>query len=72
MRQTFAKIRMTEKPGLSLRGVAFMTGFGGSGEHLALLLLVLHNTVPRGDFQGSDTFFSFGCCGGFGCDVYPT
>ena len=46
------------KGGLSLRGVAFMTGFGGcdgfddSGEHLALVLLVLKNTVPRGNHDG--------------------
>ena len=49
---------MTEKEGLGLRGVAFMTvlavltGFGGSGERLALLLLVLQNTVPRKDCDG--------------------
>ena len=40
---------MTEKGELSRRALAFMTvlagfdGFGGSGEHLALLLLVLQN-----------------------------
>ena len=63
------------KGGLSLRGVAFMTdgfggfdGFGCSGEHLALLLLVLQNTVPRG---GRDGFGGFGGCGGFSGDGYP-
>ena len=57
------------KGGLSLRGVAFMTdgfgGFDGSGKHLALLLLLLQNTVPRGSRDG------FGGCGGFGRDGYP-
>ena len=58
-----------EKGGSSLRGVAFMTVlavltvFGGSGEHLALLLLALQNTVPRDGFDG---FGGFGGCGGFG------
>ena len=42
-------------------------GFGGSGEHLALLLLVLQNTIPRDGFDG---FGGFGC-GGFGRDGYP-
>ena len=39
--------------------------FGGSGEHLALLLLILQNnfkTVPRGNPYGFDCF---GSCGGF-------
>ena len=35
-------------------------GFGGSGEHLALRLLVLQNTVPRGNRDG------FGVSGGCG------
>ena len=58
------------KGGLGLRGVAFMTVLtvGGSGEHLALLLLVLQNTVPRDDRDG---FGGFGGCGGFGRDGYP-
>ena len=63
--------------GLGLRGVAFMTVFGGfdcfggSGEHLALCLLVLQNTVPRDDRDGFDGFGGFGGCGGFGRDGYP-
>ena len=32
---------------------------GGSGEHLALLLLALQNTVPRGDRGGFDGFGGF-------------
>ena len=43
-------------------------GFGGSGEHLALLLLVLQNTVPRDESGGFDGFGGFGGCGG---DDYP-
>ena len=42
--------------------------FGGSGKHLALPLLVLQNTVPRGSHDGFD---GFGGCGGFGHDGYP-
>ena len=62
------------KGGLSLRGVAFMTVlavltvFGGSAKHLALLLLLLENTVPRGSRDG---FGGFGGCGGFGRDGCP-
>ena len=40
-------------------------GFGGSEEHLALLLLVLQNTVPRDDRDGFDGFGGFGGFGGF-------
>ena len=46
-KETLACIKISEKGGLSLRGVAFREGFGGfhgfggSGKHLALLLLVL-------------------------------
>ena len=64
------------KGGLSLRGVAFMTvlavfdGFGGSGEHLALLLLALQNTGQRGNRDGFDGFGGYGGCGGFGRDGY--
>ena len=61
-------LRMTEKGGLSLRGGSLHDGFGGSGEHLALLLLALQNTVPRDDHDG---FGGFGGCGGFGRDGYP-
>ena len=57
--------------GLSLREGGLHDGFGGfgvSGEHLALLLLVLQNTVPRGIRDG---FGGFSGCGGFGHDGYP-
>ena len=49
------------KGGLSLRGGSLHSlregfggfdGFGGSGERLALLLLVLHNTLPGGSRNG--------------------
>ena len=59
------------KGGLGLRGGSLHHGFGGfdgfglSGEHLALLLLVPQNTVPRDDRDG------FGGFGGFGRDGYP-
>ena len=62
---------LLEKRGLSLRGVAFMTvlavlmGFGGSGEHLALFLLVPQNTRQRGNRGG------FGGFGGYAHDGYP-
>ena len=46
-------------------------GFGGSGFHLALLLLVLQNTVPSGSRDCFDGFGGFGGCGGFGRDGYP-
>ena len=45
--------------------------FGGSGLHLALLLLVLQNTVPRGSHDGFDGFGGFSGCGGFGRHGYP-
>ena len=63
-----------EKGGLSLRGGSLhdvFDGFGGSGKHLALLLLGLQNAVPRGDRGGFDGSGSFGGCGGFGHDGYP-
>ena len=53
-----------------MKGDSLHDGFGGfdevggSGEHLALLLLVLQNTGQRGNHD------SFGGCGGFG-DSYP-
>ena len=81
------------KGGLRLRGVASMTALAvltvlavlESGNHLALLLLILQNTVPRGSRDGFDGFEStfdgfqstfdgsgsFGGCGGFGRDGYP-
>ena len=43
-------------------------GFGGSEEHIAVLVFVLQNTVPRDDRDG---FGGFGGCGGFGRDSYP-
>ena len=66
-------MRETLQKGLSfnLRGVAFMTAlavltiFGGSGEHLALPLLVLQNTGQSGGFGGCSSY------GGFGHDGYP-
>ena len=32
-------------------------GFGGSGKHLALLLLLLQNTLPRGSRDGFGSFY---------------
>ena len=64
---------MTEKRGLGFSGGSLHDGFDsfrGSGEHLALLLLVLQNTVPRDDRDGFDGFGGFGGCGGFGRDGY--
>ena len=58
--------RGVEFEGGSLHGG--FDGFGGSGKHLVLLLLVLQNTVPRGSHGGFD---GFGGCGGFGHDGYP-
>ena len=67
------------KSGWRRRGVEFkgrslhdgFGGFDGSGEHLALPLLVLQNTVPRDDHDGFDGFGGLGGCGGFGRDGYP-
>ena len=53
-------LQISECEGGGLHG-----GFDGSGERLALVLLVLPNTVPRGSRGG------FGGCGGFGRDGYP-
>ena len=64
---------------MSERGVKFKRGslhddfgrfdrFGGSGGHLALRLLVLQNTVPRGNRDG---FGGFSSCDGFGPDDKP-
>ena len=53
--------RGVEFKGNSLHdGFGGFDGFGGSGEHLALLLLVLRNTVPRDDHDGFDGFGGFG------------
>ena len=63
--------RSPEK-GVEFKGGSLHDGFGGfdgSGERLALLLLVLQNTVPRDDRDG---FGGFGGCGGFGHDGYPS
>ena len=46
-------------------------GFGGSGEHPTLLLLVLQNTAQWGDRGGFDGFGGFGGHGGFSHDGYP-
>ena len=62
---------MTEKAGSLHDGFGGFDGFGGSGEHLALLLFVPQNTVPRDDRDGFDGFGGFGGCGGFGRDGYP-
>ena len=57
--------------GLSSRGVAAgslhggFDGFGGSGEHLTLRLLVLQNAAQLGNRGG------FGGHGGFSHDGYP-
>ena len=46
---------------------AVLMVFGGSEEHLALLLSVLQST-ERDDRDG---FGGLGGCGGSGCDGYP-
>ena len=59
------------KEGLSLRGVAFVTvfgdldGFGGSGRHLALLVLSLRKMQHK---EAADGPGGFGGYGGFGRD----
>ena len=58
--------------GVGFKGGSLHDGFGGSGKHLALLLLLLQNTVPRGSRDGFDGFGGFGGCGGFGRDGCPT
>ena len=45
--------------------LAGFDGFGGSGERVALLLLVLRNTAQRGNRSGFDGH------GGFLHDGYP-
>ena len=45
--------------------LAVLTVSAGSGEHLALLLIILQNTVPRGNHDGLGGFSG---CGGFGRD----
>ena len=40
-------------------GFGGFDGFGGSAKHLALLLLLLQNTVPRGSRDGFDGFGGF-------------
>ena len=52
-------------------GFGGFDGFGGSARHLALLLLLLENTVPRGSRDGFDGFGGSGGCSGFGRDGYP-
>ena len=54
--------------GVEFKGGSLHDGFGGfdslggSGKHLPLLLLVLQNTVPRGNHDGFDGFGGFGGC----------
>ena len=48
--------------------LAVLMAFGGSGEHLALLLLVLQDKRQRGNRDGLDGFGGFGGCGR---DGYP-
>ena len=59
--------------GLCLRAVAFMMVLVvlvvGSVEHLALLVLIIQNSVPRGNHDGFGGFGVF--FGGFGRDTYP-
>ena len=68
------------KGGLSLEfkggslhdGFGGLDGFGGSAEHLALLSLILQNTVPRGNRDGFLTLLeTFSGRGGVGHDGYP-
>ena len=59
---------MTERGGVGFKGGSLHDGLGGSEEHLALLLLVLQNTVPRDDRDG---FGGCGGCDGSGRDGYP-
>ena len=61
------------KRGLSLRGSLHggFDGLGGSGEHLALFLLVLQNTARKDNRDGFDGLGGFDGCGGFGRDGYP-
>ena len=46
-------------------------GFGGSGEHLTLLLLVLQDTAQWGNHGGFDSFGSSGGHSGFIHDGSP-
>ena len=50
--------------------LAVFDGSVGSEVHLALLLLVLQNKVPRDNRNSFDGFGGFGGCGGFGRDGY--
>ena len=56
----FAQLSGCRKRGVEFKGGSLhaggLDGFGGPGEHLALLLRVLQNTVLRGDRDGSDGF----------------
>ena len=49
-------------------GQSLHDGFGGSGEHLTLLVLLLQNTAHRGNRDG---FGGFGGYSSFGRDGYP-
>ena len=51
--------------------LAVLTVLAALERHLALLLLVLQNAVPRGNRDGFDGSGGLGGCGGFGRDGYP-
>ena len=51
--------------------LAVLTGFGGSGEHFTLVVLVLENTTQKGTHDGFNAFGGCGGYGGFGHDGYP-
>ena len=58
------------KRGVEFKGGSLHDGFGGfdgSAKHLAPLLLLLQNTVPRGSCDGFDGFGGFGGHGRDGC-----
>ena len=69
-----AFLENSRKRGVEFKGGSLHDGFGGfdsfggSGEHLALFLLVLQNSGQRGNRDGFD---GFGGYGGFGRDGYP-
>ena len=71
LRSGSRKRRVEFKGGSLHDGFGSFDGFGGSGERLAPLLLILQNTVPSGNHDGFDGFGGFGGCGGFGRDGYP-
>ena len=52
-------------------GFGGFDGFGSSGEHLTLRLLVLQNTAQWGNRGSLDCFGGFDSHGGFSHDSYP-